>query len=181
MLLGAGLLTVAVGLGALLLLRSDGPGAPEQVAPGCAVRVSGGPVAIGAAAPTFRLPGIDGGCVALSEFRGRPVVVNFWASWCRPCRKEFPLLRRVLERHADDDLVVIGIVFRDIPSDARSFADEFGASWPLALDDDADAAAAYGVRPIPQTFFVDRDGVVVRRVFGLTTLRGLERHLEEIL
>ncbi|HUV09904.1 MAG TPA: TlpA disulfide reductase family protein [Acidimicrobiia bacterium] len=149
--------------------------------PGCAVRVQAGPTTLGDAAPSFRLPGIDGGCVDLSSFRGRPVVVNFWASYCHPCRREFPLFRRALERHADANLMVIGIVFRDIPSDARAFADEFGATWPLALDDDSDAAGAYGVRPIPQTFFINRDGTVVRRVFGLTTEKALERHLDAIL
>ncbi len=145
------------------------------------MRVDDGPATVDGPAPAFALPGLDGGCIDLSDFRGRPVVVNFWASWCNPCRREFPLLRDALERHEDADLAVIGISYRDIADDARGFADEFGATWPLALDDDADAARAYGVRAIPQTFFIGRDGTVARRVFGLTTERALERHLDAIL
>ena len=76
---------------------------------------------------------------------------------------------------------MIGIVYRDIASDARGFADEFGATWPLALDDGSDAARSYGIRAIPQTLFIRRDGTVSRRVFGLTTERVLERHLDKIL
>lgn len=107
-------------------------------------------------------------------------MLNFWASWCNPCRREFPLLRDALEARAGDDLAVVGIVYRDIASDARGFADEFGATWALALDEDSDAARAYGVRAIPQTFFIRPDGTVARRVFGLTTARGLGRHLDKI-
>ena len=179
-----GLLALAlVGVTTFLLVRTDGTASSEHSggASGCAVRVETGPAAVDEPAPTFALPGLDGGCVDLSGFRGRPVVVNFWASWCNPCRREFPLLRDALERHRDADLAVIGIVYRDIAGDARGFADQFGATWPLALDDESDAAGAYVVRAIPQTFFIGRDGTVVRRVFGLTTVRGLERHLDAIL
>lgn len=144
------------------------------------MRVGDGPMELDGTAPSFRLPGLEGGCVDLRALRGQPVVLNFWASWCNPCRREFPLLRDALEARAEDDLAVVGIVYRDISSDARAFADEFGATWALALDEDSEAARAYGVRAIPQTFFVRRDGTVARRVFGLTTARGLGRHLDEI-
>lgn len=179
-----GFLTLAlVGAATVLIVRSDDSSTPRGArdAAGCSVRVAAGPATVDEAAPTFRLPGIDGGCIDLTRFRGRPVVINFWASWCNPCRREFPLLRDALDRHASNDLVVIGIVYRDIAGDARGFADEFGATWSLALDDGSDAAGAYGVRAIPQTFFVDREGTIVRRVFGLTSSKDLERHLDAIL
>lgn len=179
-----GLLGLLVAVAAFFVLRDDATPSPRRL-PGCAVRVVDGPITIDDTAPAFRLPGLDSGCVDLDDFRGRPVVINFWASWCNPCRREFSLLRDALEDHADDagpdeGLAVIGIVYRDIAGDARGFAEEFGATWALALDDDSEAAAAYGVRAIPQTFFVRRDGTVARRVFGLTTRRELERHLDDI-
>jgi len=143
-----------------------GPGAPE----------------VGQPAPDFQLPRLDGrGTIRLSELRGRPVVVNFWASWCNPCRQEFPLLRAARAKHRRAGLEVIGISYRDIPSDARAFARSENATWPLARDPGGAVAAGYGVRAIPQTFFIRRDGIVAARVFGLTSARDLEDTLAEIL
>jgi cytochrome c biogenesis protein CcmG, thiol:disulfide interchange protein DsbE len=127
----------------------------------------------------FDLPALDGGTVRLADFRGRPVVLNFWASWCNPCRKEFPLLAQALEEH--DELAVVGVTFRDIESDSRRFAREQGARWPLAVDKDQDVARLYGVRAIPQTFFVGRDGTIAERVFGFSSEGALGAQLTKIL
>ena len=135
----------------------------------------------GEPAPDFELPTLDGGSVRLSEFRGRPVVINFWASWCHPCRTEFPLLADSLDDHADDELAVVGVTYRDIESDSRAFVDETGATWPQAVDEDGDVARSYGVRAIPQTFFVDRDGNVSGRLFGFSSEDELNEALAEIL
>jgi peroxiredoxin len=141
----------------------------------------GAPVA-GQAAPDFVLPALAGdGTVKLSDFKGEPVVVNFWASWCRPCRAEFPLLADARTRHRADGLEVIGVSYRDIPSDARTFAQEKKATWPLARDDRGAVASAYGVRAIPQTYFIRADGTVAARVFGITTKAELEENLKAIL
>ena len=174
--------SLVVALTVVLVANDDAPSerGPSGRADACRTRVASGPAAVDSAAPDFRLPGLDGGCVDLSAFHGRPVVVNFWASWCNPCRREFPLLRAALEDHADADIEIIGIVYRDIADDARAFASGVGATWPLALDDDSAAATAYGVRAIPQTFFIRRDGTIARHVFGLTTRKELERHLRSI-
>lgn len=117
----------------------------------------------GDAAPDFRAEGLDGGTVRLAEFRGQAVVLNFWASWCQPCRREFPLLRGI---HETDDAVVVGVVFNDIPSDAAAFVDDFDATWPQALDEDRQIARAYGVRSIPQTIFINADGTIEDRLYG---------------
>ena len=175
-----GLLALVVVAAGFFVLRSDSTSSTGSP-PACAAKVADGPARIDEPAPTFRLPGLDGGCVDLEALRGRPLVINFWASWCNPCRREFPLLRDALASHADADLAVVGVVYRDIAGDARGFADDFDARWDLVLDDDSDAAGAYGVRAIPQTFFVRPDGTLARRVFGLTTARELQRHLDEIL
>jgi cytochrome c biogenesis protein CcmG, thiol:disulfide interchange protein DsbE len=135
----------------------------------------------GAAAPDFALPELAGdGTIRLSEYRGRPVVVNFWASWCHPCRKEFPLLADAREEHRDDGLQIIGVSFRDIPSDGRRFVKDQDATWAFARDDGT-TARDYGVRAIPQTFFIDADGTIRDRVFGITSAEDLEQTLQKIL
>ena len=142
--------------------------------------VGGGPAEVGRPAPDFALPGLSGGSVALAEFAGRPVVVNFWASWCHPCREEFPLLKAALEKHEADGLEVIGVSYRDIAGDGRAFAADQGADWWLARDPDLRLAGAYGVNRIPQTFFIDRDGTIVSRVFGITSAKDLEAEIAKI-
>jgi cytochrome c biogenesis protein CcmG, thiol:disulfide interchange protein DsbE len=145
-----------------------------------AARVSvKGVAGVGSVAPAFEAGTLDGASVRLAESRGKPVVLNFWASWCAPCRKEFPLLRAALERHRD--LAAIGVVFQDVESDARSFAREQRATWPLASDPDGSLAHAYGVRAIPQTFFITADGQIASRLFGFTSNDALERQLTKIL
>ncbi|KOV86363.1 hypothetical protein ADL03_09305 [Nocardia sp. NRRL S-836] len=113
---------------------------------------------VGKQAPALALPRLDGqGQVSSADWRGKPVVLNFWSSWCGPCRDEFS----VLGRHAGrDDVVVVGVVFQDSPDTARRFVDDVGARWPIGVDERSAAAIAYGVRGLPQTFLLDRDGVV---------------------
>jgi cytochrome c biogenesis protein CcmG/thiol:disulfide interchange protein DsbE len=139
------------------------------------------PVTVGEQVPDFSLPGLNGGCVHLSDFHGQPLVVNFWASWCHPCRVEFPLLADARDRYADRGVEVIGIDFRDIASDARAFAEEKRATWPLVIDEHNIVAKAFRVPPIPQTFFVARDGTLVSHVYGLTSARDLNAQIKRAL
>ena len=141
-----------------------------------------GSAEVGDQAPDFALPALEGGeTVRLSDYRGKPVVVNFWASWCNPCRKEFPLLKAARAKHAKDGLEVIGVSYRDIASDGRAFAASRGATWQLARDPDGALAGRYGVRAIPQTFFIAPDGTVTSRVFGITSAKDLEAEIQAIL
>jgi cytochrome c biogenesis protein CcmG, thiol:disulfide interchange protein DsbE len=135
----------------------------------------------GSAAPAFSLPTLDGGHVALAQLTGHPVVVNFWASWCNPCRQEFPLFRAALARHRPQGLAIVGVSFQDIPSDARAFVRQEHADWIFATDDDGTVAAAYGVRPVPETFYIRRDGTLARHRFGITSSHELEQDLRSIL
>jgi len=141
----------------------------------------GGIADAGEVAPDFRLPTLDGETVQLSELRGHPVVVNFWASWCNPCRQEFPLLDKAVREHEKDGLVIVGVTFRDIESDSRDFVEETDATWPQAVDDDGAVARTFGVRTIPVTFFVDAEGVVAARLFGFSSPDALEGPLRRIL
>jgi cytochrome c biogenesis protein CcmG, thiol:disulfide interchange protein DsbE len=109
------------------------------------------------------------------------VVVNFWASWCLPCREEFPILADIRERHAGDGLEVIGIVHDDGPQAAQAFAAEHGAVWPMVLDPDDEAWKAYGGQLLPMTFFIDRWGVVRAVSFGPPPPSVLDQQLAKIL
>lgn len=130
---------------------------------------------IGEPAPDFALADLDGNPIRLDELRGRPVIVNFWASWCGPCLEEFPLLRRATERHRD--LAVVGIVFNDHSESARAFMARMGATWPAAMDPGGQLAARYGVFAPPESFFIDRDGIVRGRQIGPFDASGLDRQL----
>jgi peroxiredoxin len=141
-----------------------------------------GSAEVGHPAPDFRLRTLDGRSVSLSSLRGRPVMVNFWASWCNPCRREFPLLKQTMKRYTTDKLTVVGISFQDIDADARRFAKQEHATWPLAVDENGAAAKVYGVRSVPTTYFIDPDGKIADRIFGeLPTGRDFQTSLDKIL
>jgi peroxiredoxin len=146
----------------VVVAGSDDGGSSSTVIP-AGVR-DGGP-RVGDAAPDFSLSTLDGKTVRLSDYAGKPVVLNFWASYCHPCREEFPLFREQLAAHPGD-FVVLGIDAKDIESDAKHFAKEQKASWPIAFDAHNEVAAAYGVGAVPQTFFIKPDGTVALRYYA---------------
>ena len=122
----------------------------------------------GFAAPDFTLETLDGNTLKLSELRGRPVILNLWASWCAPCRIEMPAIQRVHERHSDDGLVVVGLnsTVQDSETAARAFADEYGLTFPIALDRDGSVSALYELTALPSTYFIDRNGIIRDVIIG---------------
>ena len=121
----------------------------------------------GQVAPLFQTFDLDGHPVALSAFRGHRVLLNFWASWCVPCRQEFPLIRQLKAAHPD--VVVLGVVFEDGDSPARAFLKAERATWPGLRDPDAQIADAYGVHAkpgIPISVLVGPDGNIWGREVG---------------
>ena len=141
--------------------------------------VVAGKADVGSMAPDFSLPAIGGGDVSLSELRGRPVVVTFYASWCFDCSKALPRLQHVHDDRGDD-VAIVGVSYRDLFGDSRDFAEELGVTYPMLHDQDDDVAGAYGVRAIPQTFFIDADGVIRDRVFGAESQERLDELVDEI-
>jgi cytochrome c biogenesis protein CcmG/thiol:disulfide interchange protein DsbE len=139
------------------------------------------PTTIGSVAPDFSLTDLDGNPVRLADLRGRPVIVNFWASWCGPCVEEFPLLREVAEAHADDGLAIIGIVYQDRVESARSFMATHGGTWAAAMDPDDRVAQAYKIFAPPETYFIGRDGRIVARHIGQFTADSLEDKVAAIM
>lgn len=138
-------------------------------------------VRIGDPAPDFELTTLDGGTMTLAELAGRPVIVNFWASWCAPCVEEFPLLEQAAAAHAADGLVVLGIVYRDEAAAAAAFMAARGATWTGLVDPDGAVARRYGIYGPPETFFVGPDGVVAGHQIGQLSAPDLEQQLSTIL
>jgi cytochrome c biogenesis protein CcmG/thiol:disulfide interchange protein DsbE len=103
---------------------------------------------------------LDGAAFHLADLRGHPVIVNFWGPFCVPCRSEFPLFKSKLAEHAADGLVVVGVLMVDPPDPARAFVREFGATWPTVLDPTESFRAAYRVAARPQSYFIDKDGIL---------------------
>ena len=142
---------------------------------------SGSPTAIGKVAPDFSVADLDGNPIRLADLRGRPVIVNFWASWCGPCVEEFPLLNEAAQRHADDGLVVIGIVWADRTAAARDFMVRNGATWAAAMDPGEQVARDYGILGPPETYFIGRDGIIRGRHIGQITAASLDAKIAAIL
>ena len=120
---------------------------------------------VGKAAPDFRLETLVGASVSLAQFKGRPVIVNFWASWCLPCRDEAPILRAAMDRYTGKGLVILGIVVNDPPENARKFAEEFKLNYPNLLDPSGKTEVSYGVRGVP-TLILFKDGKQVDQIVG---------------
>lgn len=108
------------------------------------------------AAPDFRLRAFDGRAVALSDFRGRPVVLNFWASWCTPCRQEMPNLERVWQEFRGRGLIVLGIDVLDDEKDAAAFLEALRITYPNVFDPDQTRMRLYRVSALPTTILIDR-------------------------
>ncbi len=117
-------------------------------------------------APDFVLTTYDGQRLQLSDFRGQVVLLNFWASWCPPCRVEAPVLQRAAERLDSAGLVVIGIDVWDDAAQARAFLDEFGVTYPNVEDTTRSIPVEFGVTGLPETFVISRSGVLVSRWVG---------------
>jgi cytochrome c biogenesis protein CcmG, thiol:disulfide interchange protein DsbE len=103
---------------------------------------------------------LDGAAFSLDELRGRPVIVNFWGPSCIPCREEFPLFLRKLAEHGPEGLAIVGVLMYDSPAPARDFVAEFGATWPTVDDPQAAIRTVYRTAARPETYFIDRDGIL---------------------
>lgn len=124
-------------------------------------------IGLGDSAPASALPKLEGeGAGSLADYRGRWVLVNFWASWCVPCREEAPALERFQRRHGGPRFTVLGIDSRDLSSDGRAFVRQYRLSYPQLRDGDGAAAEDFGTSGVPETFLVDPAGKVRLLVRG---------------
>ncbi|MEX0701383.1 MAG: TlpA disulfide reductase family protein [Planctomycetales bacterium] len=123
-----------------------------------------------APAPTFQMPGLDPGSrIDLGRYRGKVAVVNFWASWCAPCRKEAPGLARMARRHRPMGVAFIGINYRDSTAAANAFVDEFDLDYPHVFDEAGELAADYELQGIPTTYVIAADGDLLYELTGFVT------------
>jgi peroxiredoxin len=140
---------------------------------------------IGRAAPNFLLQTPDGGEVRLSDLRGKPVLVNFWASWCTPCRKEMPEIVRAYDARKDEGLIVVAIDLQENDGQVREFASEYGMSFPVVIDRTGQVAEAWRIggpiEGIPSSYFIDVEGIVRARVFGPMDAGRIEQELAKVL
>lgn len=142
----------------------------------------GGVLEVGEKALNFTLPDLDGNPISLDDFRGRPVIVNFWATWCAPCRIEMPELQEAYETYRDEGLVILALN-QDEPVDvARAyFEDEMGLTFTALQDDNSAIATAFGTIGLPTTFFIDGEGAIAVIHRGPMTLSQIEGYLEETI
>ncbi len=132
-------------------------------------------------APDFTLPRLDGDeKLRLAAFAGKPRVVNFWASWCGPCRDEAPLLQDAARQYRGR-LVVIGVDYQDFAGDARNFVRKFGLTYPIGRDGNGSLLARWGVTGAPESFFIDRAGRVVAHVPGAVKKETLAAGIRKAL
>jgi peroxiredoxin len=174
----AGLL-IGLGLGAGILGMTGAGG--EAIAD--FLRVSGESISImpevNDPAPDFELENLSGEIVRLSDYRGSPVLLNFWATWCGPCRVEMPVFQQYQDEPGSD-LVVLAVNFDEPARDVQAFVDEFGLSFPVLLDPGAKVNNLYRVRSYPTTLFIDPEGVIRYRHFGAISERQIEQYLGEL-
>lgn len=141
-----------------------------------------GVAVVGSKAPAFSVPNLmPGNRVAVASSNAAPALFNFWASWCIPCREEFPELRSLRKQYSLSELSMVGITFNDTRREARQFADSEEANWQLGFDADGTVAKDYGVRAAPQTFLIDKSGVIIRRWYGRPNSNELKLAVEELV
>jgi len=170
---GSALVGLVVGL---LLFRAPA----SSAAGGLAGSPAANPAAVvGALAPDFTLQTVDGESLSLSDLRGKVVAVNFWATWCAPCRLEMPDLQARADRFPDR-LAVLGVNFAETAEDVAAFREEVGIDFPLLLDPEADVQRIYRVLGYPTTFFSDQAGTIRFQHIGLMSGGQLDEYLQEM-
>ena len=120
----------------------------------------------GTNAPDFVLSSLEGHSVRLSELKGSPVVLNFWASWCQPCLIEHPALLDLAERYKSKGVVFLGVLYGDEADNAERFVKQHGSAYPTLNDSTQSTSIDYGVAGVPETFVIDKDGVVIHKFTG---------------
>ncbi len=128
----------------------------------------------------FQVTTLDGESLKLSDLRGSIVMIDFWSSWCPPCRSEAPILAEAYERWSELGVEFVGIAIWDNEDDVADFLTRHGINYPNAIDDDGSIAVEFGVRGIPEKFFVNPDGEIVRKINGPNTAQSLDEVLTQM-
>ncbi|MCC6611878.1 MAG: TlpA family protein disulfide reductase [Anaerolineae bacterium] len=132
-------------------------------------------------APDFTMTTFDGSPFRLSDQRGKVVIVNFWASWCIPCRDEAPILQSLWERYRDQGVVLVGVAYLDSDQGSRAFIVEFGITYPNGPDLRTEISQAYRIQGVPETFVVDQNGDIVHFIIAPVQPGQLDAIVAELL
>ncbi len=179
LLLGAATLATAGCFGGNRNFVAGGTASAGAEQPSASTRPDVG-VRIGNLAPDFALKDLEGSTVRLSDLRGKPVLVNFWATWCPPCREEMPTLEKAYQKYRQEGVEFLGIDMREDAETVRKFVQQNRYSWTFLLDSDGRVASSYRAVSIPTSFFLDRDGIVRDMHLGAITPSLLEAKLDKI-
>jgi cytochrome c biogenesis protein CcmG/thiol:disulfide interchange protein DsbE len=134
------------------------------------------------ATPGIELATLDGGTFRLADQAGKPVVVNFWATWCLPCREEAPAFEQVYKNNLDKGLVVVGVDVAEPPDVVGKFVSDMGLTYPIALDTDGETTELYRIQGMPTTLFIGRDGKIKDTIIGGPLTRAaIESKVAELL
>ncbi len=158
--------------------RSEASGTPTT-SPAAKLTPVAAPV-VGAVAPDFEASGADGDPFRMSESRGRVVVLNFWATWCEPCREEMPLLQSRYHEQGSSSLLVVGIDTGDTQAQVRAYGDTLDLTFPLVLDPGGEIEALYRIRGYPTTFLIDEAGVIQHVHVGSMDSETLDGYLRSM-
>jgi peroxiredoxin len=151
----------------------------------CGATGSGGDVSTGISqgqrAPDFSLETLEGDKVSLSDYRGQIVLLNFWATWCAPCRAEIPAIEAVLEARQGQPFVVLGVNYQESRERVGPFAEELGMTYPILLDETGKVMQTYRAPGLPMSVLLDEQGVIQQRHPGLLTESQLQGYLADLL
>lgn len=137
-----------------------------------AVVIRGAPPLASGSAPNFSLTTFDGETYTLAELKGKPVVINFWASWCLPCRDEAPALQRAWETYRERGLIVLGVDYVDTEADAKKFIAQFKQTYPNGADLGTRISQAFRISGVPETYFIDREGKLLQGIDAQGRVNG---------
>jgi peroxiredoxin len=136
----------------------------------------------GQVAPDFALPALDGKTLKLSDFRGKAVLLNFWATWCEPCKIEMPWFVDLQKKYGPQGLQVLGVAMDDAsPKDISEFAQKMNVNYPIVVGKEQVGDQYGGIPYLPSTFYISRDGKIVDRVFGLVSRSEIEDNIQKAL
>lgn len=173
LILGVAVLTTAGCLGGSKNFASGG-----EPASGSSGQSIGG--LVGSPAPDFTLQSIDGSKVQLADLRGKPLLINFWATWCPPCKEEMPTLQSAYQKYKEQGFEFVGVDLKEDEATVRQFVEAGGYGWKFLLDTSGQVSNSYRVSGVPTTYFVDREGVVRDMFIGPIPNAILERKLDAL-
>jgi len=137
---------------------------------------------VGSVAPAFTLRRLEGtGRVSLASYRGKPVVLNFWASWCEPCKGEAAVLQRDWTRYRGRGVVFLGVDYHDLAPDARKFVSAHALTFPMLEDGSGSVTGSYGIHQVPETYVLNRQGRIVAHLAGPITAQGFSGEFRSAL